>query len=358
MFRILKNGRRIKLRRHKHSLMISLVFFVFLVLLVTSILTTCVFVGMVASGILPNFSIARFAFQIFAMMLSILFIGTIFTALIGKLPLRPIHILINATQEIADGNFDVRIPTPRGPSEFQCLVESFNKMAEKLGSIETLRNDFVGNVSHEFKTPVASIKGFAKLLKKEDLPEKERQEYLDIIITESERLAQLSGNMLLLSRLEKEEAFTDCNTFALDEQLRQSIVLLNPIWEKKNIVFDIDLDDMEIHASEEMLKHVWLNLLQNAIKFSKEGGCIHIRNKSDETQHEIEISDEGVGMDNETKERLFEKFYQADKSRMTEGNGLGLALVSKIVKMSGGKIVVESEPEKGSSFHISLPKGL
>lgn len=242
-----------------------------------------------------------------------------------------------------------------GPGEFRLLNKNFNKMAEELGSIETLRNDFVSNISHEFKTPVTSIKGFAKLIKRGGLPEERREEYLNIIIAESERLARLSSNVLLLTKLEAQNKIGQTSEFSLDEQIRRAILLLEPQCRQKRLELDINLEPVSVNSNEELLHQVWLNLLSNAVKFTEPDGIISVGLKANAQTATVYVADTGIGMNEEERRRLFDKFYQGDKSRVTEGNGLGLSLVQRIVELNGGTVQVESEAGGGSRFTVTIP---
>jgi signal transduction histidine kinase len=288
------------------------------------------------------------------MLLVSLFIGTATAAFVGRRFLLPIRKVIAATKEIASGNFDIRVETA-GKREIDRLAESFNIMAKELSRIEMLRADFIGNISHEFKTPIVSIRGFARRLKKDTLTKEQRGEYLDIIISESERLTRLSSNVLLLSSLESTEKIIDKEPYYLDEQIRKTVLLLEPQLQKKKINVDVDIKTVEINANEEMLSHLWINLLNNAVKFSPDGGTIKITLNQNGENAVVSISDTGIGMNDETKSRIFDKFYQGDPSRATEGNGLGLSLVKRILELDEGSITVDSEPGKGACFTVSLP---
>lgn len=228
-------------------------------------------------------------------------------------------------------------------------------MTQELSTIETLRTDFVNNFSHEFKTPIVSIRGFAKLLEENTLSEEERREYLDIIITESERLAALSTNVLMLSKYENLEIIVDIEPFRLDEQIRKTIVLMEPKWSAKEITVNVELDKVIYRGNEDLTQQIGLNLLDNAIKFSYQGGLINITliNVNDEIR--FIIQDDGPGMDNQTKAHIFDKFYQGDTSHSNVGFGLGLPLVKRILKLCGGDVIVQSEIGKGSIFTVVLP---
>ncbi len=228
-------------------------------------------------------------------------------------------------------------------------------MTQELSSIQTFRSDFINNFSHEFKTPIVSIRGFAKLLKEGDLTEEERQEYLDIIISESERLADLSTNVLNLSKYESIEIVSDVKPFRIDEQIRRTLVLLESKWEKKDLDMNVELEEIVYNGNAELLQLIWINLLDNAIKFTKNNGNIQIRLSKWNGGIRFQVQDDGTGMDQQTQAHIFDKFYQADNSHKTNGNGLGLTLVKRIVELCKGRIEVQSEIGNGSVFTVWLP---
>lgn len=281
-------------------------------------------------------------------------IGTIITLLISHLPLKPLHTLVQAIHEVSRGNYDTKIHLEH-PKEFRELSDCFNHMTEELSCTEMLRSDFINNFSHEFKTPIVSILGFAKLLKSDQLTKIQREEYLDIIIEESRRLSGLSSTVLDLSRIESLSTLSKQTTFSLSEQIRESILLLEYKWAAKHLDLDIDLDELNIYADEALLKQVWINLLDNGIKFSPEFGKLSISLHKKEGAIIFKVQDHGPGMDLETSDLIFTKFYQGDTSHQSEGNGLGLALVKKIVELHHGAVTVESHIGKGSTFIVALP---
>lgn len=282
-------------------------------------------------------------------------IATIISGISSKQILQPIMALSKATEEVAKGDFTVRLNIPKD-YEFGLLTKNFNKMVQELSSIETLRSDFVSNVSHEIKTPLASIQGFAKLIQDKNFNENEKIEFAEIIISESSRLSKLASNILKLSKLENQDIITEKVEFALDEQIRCAILIMEPEWSEKRIDLDIDLDRVNIIENEDLLQQVWLNIIGNAIKFTNEGGTIGIKLMDLKNNIVVKISDNGIGMNEETQRHIFEKFYQGDKSHLTKGNGLGLALVKRIIYLCGGKIKVKSTPKYGTTFTIELPK--
>lgn len=291
---------------------------------------------------------------LFSLFFLCILLGTALTAFFSKKALNPIRKVIDATHKVAGGDFSIKIDI-KGIGELEELSQSFNKMTQELSSIETLRSDFINNFSHEFKTPIVSMRGFAKLLKENNLAEEERQEYLDIIITESERLAALSTNVLVLSKYENLKIIPDQDSFRLDEQIRKTIVLMEPKWSTKEISINVELDKVIYRGSEDLTQQIWLNLLDNAIKFSHEGSLIKITLANVNDEIRFVIQDEGSGMDNQTKNRIFDKFYQGDTSHSKIGYGLGLPLVKRIVELCGGEVDVQSEPGKGSIFTVVLP---
>lgn len=296
-----------------------------------------------------------FRFRIALIILTILVLSCIILALASNRMLKPILKLTAATQKLARGDFDVKVDI-ESRDEIGVLIKNFNRMAEELGRMEYLQKDFVRNVSHEFKTPIASIQGFAKLLQNKDLPEKERLEFSGIILEETERLSQLSANILRLSKLENQKEPAAGNAFALDEQIRAVIVLLEPKWSQKKLNFHVQLEKLPYTGDEELLQQVWINLIENAIKFSNIGGDIAVTASGSERAVEVEIADNGPGMDEETQQRIFDRFYQGNASHSSEGSGLGLSIVKRILELNSGEIQVKSSPNQGTSFLVRLPR--
>ncbi|MGN7765757.1 HAMP domain-containing sensor histidine kinase [Paenibacillus sp. 22594] len=284
-----------------------------------------------------------------------LVIGTTITVTVGRKILSPIADLIKAAKEVSTGNFDIHLNESHRVGEISDVAHHFNLMVQELRSIETLRNDFVVNVSHEFKTPIAAIEGYATLLQEDNLSKEEHDEYTGMIIDSARQLSTLSGNILKISKLENQELLTEQTEYRLDEQLRQALLLLEPAWAPKQLNLNIDLDELQYYGNEELIMQVWLNLLGNAIKFTPEGGEISVSLRPGDPSISVVISDTGIGMTPQVRKHIFEKFYQGDPARSSEGNGLGLPLVSRIISLSGGTIEVSSEPGVGSTFTIKLP---
>lgn len=284
-------------------------------------------------------------------------IGSCITLFLARFPMKPVNDLLNIMNRLASGDFSVRIKIPTPWDRHSGIVElsdSFNKMAEELESTEMLRRDFINNFSHEFKTPIVSIAGFAKLLKREDLTS-QQAEYVKIIEEEALRLSQMATNVLDLTRVENQTILTDVASYNLSEQLRSCILLLSSKWEKKDIEFSLDFHEHNITGNEELLKHVWINLIDNAIKFSPEGGIVDISIADYLGFVEVSVMNRGVEIPRENLQKIFNKFYQADESHATEGNGVGLAVVKKVIDLHEGSVTVQSE-NGITMFSVRLPK--
>lgn len=284
-------------------------------------------------------------------------VGCVLTMLLSTIPLKPVNELLNIMKRLAGGDFTPRIELQKPWDKFPWLVElaeSFNKMAHELQSTETLRHDFINEFSHEFKTPIVSIAGFAGLLNDETLDEQQR-EYVRIIREESLRLSQMATNVLSLTKLENQTILGDVSRYNLSEQLRYCILLLSSKWEDKNIDLELELCEEEISGSEELLKQLWINLIDNAIKFSPDGGIIGVSVSGKKDIVEVRISNLGPEISPEEQRKIFNKFYQSDKSRATQGNGVGLAIVKRVVHLHNGRVEVESSGGV-NCFTVRLPK--
>lgn len=282
-------------------------------------------------------------------------IGIIISSMIMKILYRPINKMSQNFKKISKGEFNIKIEDETLFDEINELYKNFNIMTKELSSIETLRNDFVVNVSHEFKTPLATIEGYATLLQDVNLDSERRNIYTEKIIESTRSLSTLTKNILTLSKLENQDLVSDKKMFLLDEQIKQTIIDLESYWSNKNIEFDLDLDETYYSTNEGLSRQIWYNLINNAIKYSNDFGKISISIKKDDNSIIVIISDNGIGMSKETLQHIFDKFYQADTSHKSEGNGLGLALVKRIITLLKGSIDVESQVNVGSTFKISLP---
>lgn len=289
-------------------------------------------------------------------MLSCIVIGSLLSLPATRFIIGPLKRLVEANKQVAAGNFNVKVDESAVSGELRELMVSFNQMTSELSEMEIFRNDFINNFSHEFKTPIVSIRGFAhQLLYDEGLSEEQKKEYISIIASESDRLSTMASNVLLLSKLEHQQILTDLCEFDLDEQIRRCILLLEKQWGPKNIQWNIELDVLRCRTSEELLSHVWINLLSNAIKFTPDGGEISVTLRPDGGGAVFFVKDTGIGMSRDTVTRIFDKFYQCDHSHTTTGNGLGLSLVKRIIELVGGEISVRSELGRGSEFRVWLP---
>ena len=293
-------------------------------------------------------------FSVLLLLLISVLVGTVVSFMISRIPLRPVHRVIDATNRLAAGDFSARLELP-GPGAFSELEGSFNRMAEELGGIEMLRADFVDNFSHEFKTPIVSIKGFAEELKHDDITPEQRNEYLDIIISESSRLATLATNVLNYSRVEKQTILANRTKFDLTEQVRRCILLFETKWDQRRLNLTVELDEISLVGDEELLSQVWLNLIDNAVKFTPEGGCVEIRLEKRWNKAVFRIRDDGYGISAEAQKHVFDKFYQGDASHSAQGNGLGLSIAKRIVSLHGGTIACESQEGIGTEFSVELP---
>ncbi len=274
--------------------------------------------------------------------------------LINSFFLKPIDLLSISMKRVSDGDFSIRLKENSKIKEIGELNRSFNSMTAELGTTEVLQSDFVSNVSHEIKTPLNAIEGYATLLQDSDCTEEERVRYTEKILFNTKRLSELVGNVLILSKIESGTVDINEDTFRLDEQIRQSIMLLEPKWVEKDIEFDIELDEIVYTGDRNLLLHVWNNIIGNAVKFSPNGGLVTIRLEKRGEETHFRVDDCGPGIGETAKKHIFDKFYQEDSSHKQDGNGLGLALVKRIVDMSGGSISAENLPEAGCRFTVIL----
>ena len=282
-----------------------------------------------------------------------LVLGTVLIILASITVAKPVKEISKASQKVAKGDFSVRLK-PKGSGEIRELADNFNSMVEELSANEYLHKEFVSNVSHEFGTPITSIQGYAKLMKRDSLTAEQRAEYAEIIISESARLSRLSSDLLKLSELENKGSISERTEFSLDEQVRSVIILLQHSWESKNISLDINLDEIKYSGDEALLYQVWVNLISNAVRYTDKDGEIRITLEKKDAAV-FTVSDNGKGMTEEEAKNVFRRFYKADKSRNSEGTGLGLAIARKIALLHGGDITVSSKESSGTTFTVKLP---
>ncbi len=335
---------------------LTIICFVFIILLTSIFLGISLIFLLSYIGIETGYQQVHIPF-IFNILIVSTFIGTVIAAFFSKRFFKPMQNVIDGTKIVAKGNFNYRVKKQsHHDSEINQLIDSFNQMIEELSSIEMFRNDFISNFSHEFKTPIAAIIGYAKELERDDLSEEERDKYLSIIISESERLSTLSSNILFLTKIENQKILSNKTTFSLDEQLRNCILALQQTWEQKEIDWDLNLNEINYLGDEDLLAQAWTNILSNAIKFSHQKGKISV--SCEIINHHdvlVRISDFGIGMDDKTLEHAFDKFYQGDTSHHTKGNGLGLSLVKKIIELCGADISLRSKENSGTIVSVTLP---
>ncbi len=271
----------------------------------------------------------------------------------------PLHRLAEGTRKVAEGDFSVYVPTVHTSSRLDYLdvmILDFNKMVEELGSVETLKTDFVSNVSHEMKTPIAVIKNYAELLQTDRGTEEERREYARNIEEAAVRLSTLISNILKLNKLENQSIDPDIEDYDLSGQLEMCILQYEELWDEKELELEVDIAErVNVRADRSLMELVWNNLLSNAVKFTEPGGTVTIRQRTAEGQVEVSVTDTGCGMSQESIRHIFDKFYQGDTSHAREGNGLGLALVKRIIDLMNGEITVVSRPGQGSTFTVRLP---
>ena len=345
-------------RKKRISLSILFSVIILLFLIANAVMTGAVAFYLVYRGSLKlGDTPLNFSSLIFNLLLWSIVNGTILAVIVNRIPLKPVDKTLEALKRLSSGDYSARLhfqgPLSRLPVIVE-LTENFNRMATELQQTVLLRSDFVNNFSHEFKTPIVSVTGFAKLLKRGNLTEEKREEYLDIIETESLRLSQLATNILNLTRVENQNILTDVRNFNLTEQLRTSALMLEVKWTKKHIELLMPADEVYMIGDEELLKQVWINLLDNAIKFSPDYGTVEAQIKRESDMISITISNFGEPIPEKSIDKIFNKFYQADESHSAEGSGIGLAVAKRIIDLHDGKVSVHCENGK-ISFMVTIP---
>ena len=344
------NRLKVEISKLKITLLFSIT--IFLTILITLFFSILIIFLLVKLKIMKNYNFHKIPILVFALIS--LLCGAIISSFTSKKAFHPFTKIMFAIDQISKGNYNVKIDL-KGPNEIMELGEKFNNMTNELNSVEMLRSDFINTFSHEFKTPIVSIRGFAKLLKRDDLTEEEKERYLDIIIDESERLTELSTNVLSLSKIEQQTILTNKSKFNVSEEIRLVIVLLFSKWNRKNIDIAFDAEEFYILGNQELLKQVWINLLDNAIKFTPEFKAINIKIKKSKESLIFNFINEGEEISEEVKKHIFDKFYQGDKSRNIRGNGLGLSIAKKIVDLHNGSLILETSNYKETVFTVTLP---
>lgn len=337
----------------------------FCVALVTFSLSVLIFILIRSGVILERDTVEHilfgYAVRDFLLLLLAALLLLVMINIMSRRMSNPIRELCRGMNEIAAGNFDVEVHLRnRGrdrADDYAELQRNFNLMAAELKNSEYLRKDFIASVSHQMKTPLSVIRGYASLLCDERIGEDERREYARLIARESERLSELTSNMLRLSRIDHQEILPRQERFSLDEQMRQAVLLLEPKWSEKQLELELELEPVEFVGDEELMEQVWLNLTDNAVKFTEKGGAIRLELKRQKDGSICgSVADNGPGMDWKTASRVFEQFFRGEGAQKTSGSGLGLALAKRIVELHGGSIRVDSCEGCGSVFTVVLPK--
>ena len=338
-------------------------FFVFFLL--AAFVTTCcimLFISALQGSVGREFTEEEIALAAKMTMVNVVLLSVVMTAIDyyrrKRMVERPVKKIIEATSKMIEGNFDVRIAPLSGLAAddgFQEIIACINQMAEELSGVETLRTDLVANVSHEMKTPLAVMQNYGTLLQSPTLSEEKRMEYAKAITDSSRRLADMMTNILKLNRLENQQIYPNLTTFDLGEQLCESLLQYESTWERKNIEIETDIaENVLVSADAELLSLVWNNLFSNAFKFTEDNGKVSLVLTADKKYATVKVTDTGCGMSAEVGAHIFEKFYQGDTSHATQGNGLGLALVKRVVDIMQGEIGVESAVGIGTTFTVKI----
>lgn len=343
-------------QKHSNRWFLTLLFssIVFIIIFITLSITGTIFFFLNEFSILHTKPEESPVLFLLTFIIASIFTGTLIGTIFSRIPLKPVHILIDGMASLAKGDYDVSINLGKRNPVGKEITKSFNVLAKELGQTEMLRSDFVNNLSHEFKTPIVSILGFAKLLQKSELSP-EQKDFVDIIVTESSRLTNMTSHMLTLTKIENQHILTDITTFNVSEQIRQSIILLESRWSDKQLDIEANFEEYQIDGNQELLKQVWINLIDNSIKYSPDKGLISFLIQESENQLEFYIKNRGPKIDKDIQQRIFHKYWQADLSHSSEGTGIGLSISKKIIDLHQGTITVDSN-ETETTFCVILPK--
>ncbi|MBL1225761.1 sensor histidine kinase [Enterococcus sp. BWR-S5] len=344
------------MRRNRRSMYVHFSLIIAVILLVASIVAGIFLLVLMHLGIINSLK-GYPVIRLIITLLSCTVVGTVIAAVFSKRILRPLNEVVEGTRQIASGNFDVQIQSTGMNNDLEDLVQNFNLMSKELSNVELVHQSFINDFSHEMKTPLVSINGFAKQLQNPNISEEDRNHYLKIIAEETERLSSLASNVLLLSKVENQEGITlKKEPYSVDEQLRHALILLQKNWETKNLVIELNLQPITITADSDLFMQVWLNILGNAIHYTESGGTIEVNCYKIGNEVKVNIKDNGIGMSDKVRQHVFNKFYQGDSSHQGQGNGLGLPIAKRIVNLHNGKITVKSKMGSGSSFVVILPQ--
>lgn len=345
---------------------LSVFFFSFLLVIFITSCCVALFASVVQKSMGTVFTDSDIADAAKLTLLNALILGCVF-ALVDLLRKRytvdrPVRMITEATERMIKGDFDVRItPAVKVLSDgtFNEIIDSINQMAQELSGVETLRTDFVANVSHEMKTPLAAIQNYGRLLQSPELSDEKRLEYARAVTDTSRRLSEMMANVLRLSRLENQQIYPDPAVYDLGEQLCECLLQYENVWESRGINIETELaEGINVCADRELLSIVWNNLLSNAFKFTECGGTVRLSLSAEDGYARVTVADTGCGIESDVGEHIFERFYQGDTSHSTEGNGLGLALVKRVIDITEGEIFVESTPRVGTSFTVRIKMGV
>lgn len=305
---------------------------------------------------LNNFELSlNYILQSFGLILPMCIFITVINIINARKMAKQATDLANGLETAVNGDYHAKLD-PSKSAIFRVAYENFNKLEDELKKANTLQDEFVNNYSHEFKTPITSIKGFTELLLEDDIDDKTRNKYLSIIVEESEKLTYLANSSILLTKLNSQGIIPNKKIYSLDEQIRKCVIVLEPEYSKKKINITCNLEEIKYYGSEEIMGHLWMNLINNAIKYTPNNGNISINLREYRETIIFSVIDSGIGMNEEEIKHIFNKFYQVDKSKTTKGLGLGLTIVSRILQLVDGKIKVSSEIGKGSTFTVTLKK--
>lgn len=345
-------SKKIKKVKQKMPMVFYLTMFIFAVSCVTAVVLFSIYLLCLRVGLITEFTLV---WMVFILLIGSIFISTSLTRGLGnRIIFRSIRQIINASKAVANGDFSQRLESPK-EKEIAEICDSFNEMVDKLGNNEMLARDFISNVSHQFRTPLASIHGYAQLLESDDINKEEREEYISVIKEKAISLSVVINDILELSRLEHLSVDIEKELFQIDEQIRKCILSMEDKLSEKNLEVVLELQSVNYLGCRELLAEVWNNLLENAIKFSNPNGIINIKLECDFDLLKISVCDNGIGMSNETKSRMYERFYRGTEAQGFSGSGLGMAMVKNIISKHGGEIHVQSELGKGSNIVVSLP---
>ncbi len=331
------------------SVLISLSLFALFVVVMMS--TTAISIQLIRAGMVEPGHMN----PLWMLAITSVVVGTGLGCLMSRLIIAPISEISEASKQVARGNFEVNLRCRSRVREVRELTQNFTTMVHQLSQTRMLRDDFVSNVSHEFKTPLAAIEGYAVLLQSTSLSEERRATCIAKIIHNVRRLGSVTGSILMLSHLDHGQVGEEFARFSLDEQIRQGVLAFEGQWSTRGVEVSVALDEVMLLGNEELLAQVWQNLLDNALKFTDDGGRIEVSLRCEAGRAIVQVGDDGCGMDEEVRRRAFERFFQGEPSRAGAGTGLGLALVKRIVELHDGRVEVHSMPGQGSVFTVELP---